>query len=90
MERTEKNIKLLISQNPSKIKGFEDSGFRKHFPISSQPRYDHFDNSPCLSQHDFISPNRKNGSEKTENLGRKRGENEKNIKLLNTAKTRYI
>ena len=23
--------------------------------ISSQPRYDHFDTSPYLSQHDFIS-----------------------------------
>lgn len=46
MERTEKNIKLLISQNPSKIKGFEDSGFRKHFPISSRARYDRFDTPP--------------------------------------------
>ena len=44
--------------------------------ISSQGRYNHFDTTPYLSQHDFISRNWKTGSEKTENLGRFRGEND--------------
>ena len=47
MGRTRKNIKLRIPEKPRKIKGFRNGGFPIATTISSQPRYDHFDTSPC-------------------------------------------
>ena len=43
MGRTSKNIKLRIPEKPHKIKGFRSGSYRVATPISSQPRYDHFD-----------------------------------------------
>ena len=48
MGRTSKNIKLKIPEKPRKIKGFRNGGYRIATTISSQPRYDHFDTSPCM------------------------------------------
>ena len=48
MRRTSKNIKLRIPEKPHKIKGFRSGGYRVATTISSQPRYDHFDSSPCM------------------------------------------
>ena len=47
MRRTKKNIKLRIPEKPRKIKGFRLGSYRVATTISSQPRYDHFDTSPC-------------------------------------------
>ena len=47
MGRTSKNIKLEKPENPSEIKGFRGRSYREATMISSQPRYDHFDTSPC-------------------------------------------
>ena len=47
MGRTSKNIKLRIPEKPHKIKGFRSESYRVATTISSQPRYDHFDTSPC-------------------------------------------
>ena len=47
MGRTSKNIKLRIPEKPHKIKGFRSGSYRVATTISSQPRYDHFDTSPC-------------------------------------------
>ena len=49
MGRTKKNIKLKIPEKPRKIKGSHLGGYRTATTISSQPRYDHFDTSPCMS-----------------------------------------
>ncbi len=46
MGRTKKNIQLKIPEKPRKIKGFRLGGYPIATTISSQPRYDHFDNSP--------------------------------------------
>ena len=46
MGRTKKNIQLKIPEKPRKIKGFRSGSYRMATTISSQPRYDHFDNSP--------------------------------------------
>ena len=54
MGRTSKNIKLKIPEKPRKIKGFRNGGYRIATTISSQPRYDHFDTSPCMFQSAFI------------------------------------
>ena len=54
MGRTSKNIKLKIPEKPRKIKGFRNGGYRIATTISSQPRYDHFDTSPCIFQSAFI------------------------------------
>ena len=48
MGRTSKNIKLRIPEKPHKIKGFRSESYRVATTISSQPRYDHFDTSPCM------------------------------------------
>ena len=47
MGRTSKNVKLRIPEKPHKIKGFRTGSYRVATMISSQPRYDHFDTSPC-------------------------------------------
>ena len=47
MGRTKKNIQLKIPEKPRKIKGFRSVSYRIATTISSQPRYDHFDTSPC-------------------------------------------
>ena len=47
MGRTSKNIKLRIPEKLHKIKGFRSGSYRVATTISSQPRYDHFDTSPC-------------------------------------------
>ena len=47
MGRTKKNIQLKIPEKPRKIKGFRSGSYRMATTISSQPRYDHFDTSPC-------------------------------------------
>ena len=49
MGRTSKNIKLRIPEKLHKIKGFRSGSYRVATTISSQPRYDHFDTSPCMS-----------------------------------------
>ena len=49
MGRTMKNIQLKIPEKPRKIKGFRSGSYRIATTISSQPRYDHFDTSPCMS-----------------------------------------
>ena len=54
MGRTKKNIQLKIPEKPRKIKGFRSGGYRIATTISSQPRYDHFDTSPCMFQSAFI------------------------------------
>ena len=54
MGRTKKNIKLKIPEKPRKIKGFRNGGYRIATTISSQPRYDHFDTSPCMFQPAFF------------------------------------
>ena len=79
MGRTEKNIKLKIPEKPRKIKGFRSGSYRIATTISSQSRYDHFDTSPNLSQHQHL---RKRG----ELMGR----TEKNIKLKIPEKPRKI
>ena len=48
MGRTMKNIQLKIPEKPRKIKGFRSGSYRIATTISSQPRYDHFDTSPCI------------------------------------------
>ena len=55
MGRTKKNIKFKIPEKPRKIKGFRSGGYRIATTISSQSRYDHFDNSPCVFQSAFSS-----------------------------------
>ena len=74
--RTTKIFNYIIPQKPATYKGFRAGGYRIATLISSQGRYNHFDTTPYLSQHDFISRGWKNSSEKTENLGRIRGEND--------------
>ena len=54
MGRTKKNIQLKIPEKPRKIKGFRSGSYRIATTISSQPRYDHFDTSPCMFQSAFI------------------------------------
>ena len=54
MGRTKKNIKLKIPEKPRKIKGFRLGGYPIATTISSQPRYDHFDTSPCMFQPAFF------------------------------------
>ncbi|MCI7624271.1 MAG: hypothetical protein MSS54_08125, partial [Clostridiales bacterium] len=48
MGRTKKNIQLKTPEKPRKIKGFRSGSYRIATTISSQPRYDHFDTSPCI------------------------------------------
>ena len=79
MGRTSKNIKLRIPEKPRKIKGFRSGSYRVATTISSQSRYDHFDTSPYLSQHQHL---RKRG----ELMGR----TSKNIKLRIPEKPRKI
>ena len=79
MGRTSKNIKLRIPEKPHKIKGFRSGSYRVATTISSQPRYDHFDTAPYLSQHQHL---RKRG----ELMGR----TSKNIKLRIPEKPRKI
>ena len=79
MGRTSKNIKLKIPEKPRKIKGFRSGSCRIATTISSQSRYDHFDTSPYLSQHQHL---RKRG----ELMGR----TSKNIKLKIPEKPRKI
>ena len=55
MGRTKKNIQLKIPEKPCKIKGFRSGSYRIATTISSQPRYDHFDNPPCIFQSAFKS-----------------------------------
>ena len=47
MGRTKKNIQLKTPEKTRKIKGFRSGSCRIATTISSQPRYDHFDTSPC-------------------------------------------
>ena len=54
MGRTKKNIQLKIPEKPRKIKGFRSGSYRIATTISSQPRYVHFDTSPCIFQSAFI------------------------------------
>ena len=54
MGRTSKNIKLRTPEKPRKIKGFRTGSYRVATTISSQPRYDHFDTSPCMFQSAVI------------------------------------
>ena len=54
MGRTKKNIQLKIPEKPRKIKGFRSGSYRIATTISSQPRYDHFDTSPCMFQPAFF------------------------------------
>ena len=79
MGRTKKNIKLKNPEKPRKIKGSQSRRYRIATAISSQSRYDHFDTSPYLSQHQHL---RKRG----ELMGRTR----KNIKLRIPEKPRKI
>ena len=79
MGRTKKNIKLRIPEKPRKIKGFRSGSYRVATTISSHVRYDHFDTSPYLSQHQHL---RKRG----ELMGR----TSKNIKLRIPEKPRKI
>ena len=57
MGRTRKNIKLRIPEKPRKIKGFRSGSYRVATTISSQPRYDHFDNPPCIFLSALYSKN---------------------------------
>ena len=57
MGRTKKNIQLKIPEKPRKIKGFRLGGYPIATTISSQPRYDHFDNPPCIFPSAFNSKN---------------------------------
>jgi len=79
MGRTSKNIKLRIPEKPRKIKGFRTGSYRVATTISSRSRYDHFDTSPYLSQHQHL---RKRG----ELMGRTK----KNIQLKIPEKPRKI
>ena len=60
MGRTSKNIKLRIPEKTRKIKGFRTGSYRVATTISSQSRYDHFDTSPNLSQHQHLKKRREN------------------------------
>ena len=42
---------IRFLRKPNEIKGSGVRRVHKGDTISSQPRYDHFDTSPCLSQH---------------------------------------
>ena len=64
MGRTEKNIKLRIPEKPRKIKGFRLGGYRIATTISSQPRYDHIDTSPCCISNAFRVSRRLNRKQK--------------------------
>ncbi len=79
MGRTKKNIQLKIPEKPRKIKGFRSGSYRIATTISSRSRYDHFDTSPYLSQHQHL---RKRG----ELMGRTM----KNIQLKTPEKPRKI
>ena len=79
MGRTKKNIQLKIPEKPRKIKGFRSGSYRMATTISSRSRYDHFDTSPYLSQHQHL---RKRG----ELMGRTK----KNIQLKIPEKPRKI
>ena len=79
MGRTKKNIQLKIPEKPRKIKGFRSGSYRIATTISSRSRYDHFDTSPYLSQHQHL---RKRG----ELMGRTK----KNIQLKIPEKPRKI
>ena len=79
MGRTSKNIKLRTPEKPRKIKGFRSGSYRVATTISSRSRYDHFDTSPYLSQHQHL---RKRG----ELMGRTK----KNIQLKIPEKPRKI
>ena len=54
MERTGQNIQLSRLKKPKEFKDFLSGGFREVRTFSSQPRYDHFDTSPCMFQSAFI------------------------------------
>ena len=79
MGRTKKNIQLKTPEKPRKIKGFRSGSYQIATTISSRSRYDHFDTSPYLSQHQHL---RKRG----ELMGRTK----KNIKLKIPEKPRKI
>ena len=79
MGRTKKNIQLKTPEKPRKIKGFRSESYRMATTISSRSRYDHFDTSPYLSQHQHL---RKRG----ELMGRTK----KNIQLKTPEKPRKI
>ena len=79
MGRTKKNIQLKTPEKPRKIKGFRSGSCRIATTISSRSRYDHFDTSPYLSQHQHL---RKRG----ELMGRTK----KNIQLKTPEKPRKI
>ena len=49
-----KNIKFKTPEKPRKIKGFQLRSYRIATTISSRSRYDHFDTSPYLSQHQHL------------------------------------
>ena len=52
MERTHEIVKVMIANKTSKSKGLWKQGFQSGDLISSQPRYDHFDTSPCQETRD--------------------------------------
>ena len=79
MGRTKKNIQLKIPEKPRKIKGFRSGSYRIATTISSRSRYDHFDTSPNLSQHQDLGKR-----------GELMGRTEKNIKLKKPEKPRKI
>ncbi len=59
MGRTYLIFSFRTLRKPSKIKGSGERRVHKGHTISSQPRYDHFDTSPCLSQH--LTPEKRLG-----------------------------
>ena len=50
---------IRFLRKPNEIKGSGVRRVHKGDTISSQPRYDHFDTSPCLSQH--LTPENRSG-----------------------------
>ena len=53
-ERTNGSIEFSSLKKPKEFKDFLSGGFREVRTFSSQPRYDHFDTSPCMFQSAFI------------------------------------
>ena len=79
MGRTKKYIKFKTPEKPRKIKGFRSRSYRIATTISSRSRYDHFDTSPYLSQHQHVRK-----------WGELMGRTKKNIKFKTPEKTREI
>ncbi|MDY5001522.1 MAG: hypothetical protein SO122_03520 [Eubacteriales bacterium] len=77
--RPTKIFNYIIPQKPATYKGFWAGGYPIATMISSQSRYDHFDTSPYLSQHQHLRK-----------WGELMGRTKKNIKLKIPEKPRKI